>query len=417
MADCNCGTSNVGKWFGKVGGQIGDRANAYGMEALKRFKGWSGLGDYTIHYNSLMTNGGGEPTSFSSRERGMVVRHRSYLGNVTTHPSVVGAFNMKSFTLNPGNVLTFPWLSPIALQFDQYRPRGIIFEFVSTASDTALTQVGSVMFSTNYDVLEPAPTSKTDMMQRAYSSEGKMSDNQVHGIECDPSELTQSLFYTRSYNSNAGGDAREYDQGTLYYATQGGSVAPGTIVGSLYVHFEYEFFKKQPYGGAWGKSMLYDTRMGFAAALPGVTNFFTTGLSVVPTAQGRPLGITFTTDVVTIPVEWAGTTFLFYFSLESNTPVEAVTAVTPTFTNCVPVTNALWPTQTGGFWSTHPINPATTSHTVGFELVVTVNEDSGQDATIDFATGIGNWPPTTTATDVYAEFRVQVVPRNFNALQ
>lgn len=262
MSECDCGNSVVGKWLGKVGGQIGDRATTWGenvvSQGLKRFKNWTGLGDYTIHANSLISTGpGGQTAIIETRGRTIKVAFREYIGDVYTG-SVVGGFNANHFTVNPANLKTFPWLSTVATQFEQYKPLGIIFEFKSTATDNSVgTSVGSIIISSDYDVFDAPPETKQQMLNTAYSSEAKMSNDMLHGIECAPSDSSRNIWYCRPNGATQLGDARDYDICTTTVATQGGSLPANSSIGSLYVHYEFEFYKECLFNGILNNGQVY----------------------------------------------------------------------------------------------------------------------------------------------------------------
>lgn len=300
MGDCNCGTTGTGSYLGKIGGQLGDRFEGFGRgmieNAKKKFKAFTGLGEYQLVGNSLVrgANGGGVLTAV---KHGNVttISYKEYLGDIVTGP-VIGGFNINSIQINPGNEASFPWLCSIANQFDQYKPKGIVYEFKSTASDTTtLASIGSVIMATEYDVYDRAYTSKAEMLQSAYSNEAKMSDDMVHGIECDPTELQRNLFYVTQYGVITEGDKRDQTMGTFYYATQGGSLPVNSSVGSLYVHYEFDFYKEQIFGGVASKGELYSTYTtvapagGLAMENTGVGYFF--ALLSGGISSGRDLGI------------------------------------------------------------------------------------------------------------------------------
>lgn len=104
------------------------------------------------------------------------------------------------------------------------------------------------MMATEYDVTDTAFASKPQMLNAAYASEAKMNDDMVHGIECDPDELSRELFYTKKgvgYRDNLTAADRDFYVGNFTIATQGGSLAPGMIVGSIYVNYEFAFLKEE----------------------------------------------------------------------------------------------------------------------------------------------------------------------------
>lgn len=288
---CDCGDSAIGKWTGRVGGQIGDKIDYLGRSAvasgLKRFKNWTGLGDYQINTNSLISDGQVMDVRIMTEGRGIRVSFKEYLGEVRTGSSV-GVFHAQTFAVNPGLVTTFPWLGPIAAQYDQWKPNGILFEFVSTATDYSATNasLGSVIMASEYDVADDVFKDKQTMLNSAYSQEAKMSANAVHGIECEPAETSRKLFYTRTLATDTTGqDLRDYDLCNFTIATQGGGLAVNSSVGSLYVHYDIIFYKEQLVGGIVNKNMLSTTWVR------DIEDGITGSRMGTPTPRGSDMGI------------------------------------------------------------------------------------------------------------------------------
>jgi hypothetical protein len=78
-----------------------------------------GNGDYTVRSNSILSGSlvgemAMQVPSFAGNRRKLVVRHREYIGDVISS-STSNAFSLTSYTINPGSVQTFPWLSKISL--------------------------------------------------------------------------------------------------------------------------------------------------------------------------------------------------------------------------------------------------------------------------------------------------------------
>jgi len=124
----------------------------------------SGFGDYKVNENSLLTGGIAPPEVVNSvNDGGVIIRHREYLGDI---PATID-FTITRYFINPGYTLTFPWLSHIATSFEQYKLRGMIFEFKSLSSDAVLSSatssaLGAVIMATQYDVLDtPFPNKFT----------------------------------------------------------------------------------------------------------------------------------------------------------------------------------------------------------------------------------------------------------------
>ena len=145
----------------KANSSIEDDVSKYWGKAKVGFKAvsdwWNGKGDYEIVSNSLIRGGtkaAMQPMVISNSRRGgeTRIRFREYLGDVRTHPTVVGAWYNTVYTLNAGNTTTFPWFSTIANQYEQWTPEGIIFEFRSTATEySTAVNLGSVVMATDYD--------------------------------------------------------------------------------------------------------------------------------------------------------------------------------------------------------------------------------------------------------------------------
>lgn len=420
MCDCDA-KSEAGRYFGKIGGQVGDlvtyKVQSAIQEGQKRFKAWSGLGDYKIHSNSLISGGNGRgDVIVETRGRSTFIRWREYLGDVTTHPETIGGFNPTTFVVNPANLHTFPWLSTIATQFDQYKPLGIIFEFKSTATDTTTNaSLGSVIFATEYDILDGAYANKNEMVNSAYSSESKMTEDVLHGIECDPAELNRKIFFTRTSTPNqaVAGD-RDYDVCKTTVATQGGGLSVGQSVGSLYVHYEFEFVKEQVYGGIPALNQL---EAGFistiAATVPRMQNFG------FVRRTGYDFGLTFANDAIVFPRMWAGATFRIRFTYSQTDSFTMGPASAWLYVNCSRSLPNPALQNGGGGWATYmsPFNgevmtaPAVSSG----ETEVRLNDVLSIPAQL-VVSSLSAWGmiPTTMGPGMICCFTISLINRNWN---
>lgn len=253
-APCRCPKQDL-----SYGAQLGDGLQKF---ATKRLKSWMGLGDYTISSNSLVTNGGGvsgtNPQIVSYGEREVIIRYREYVGDVYTHPTVAGKFYPQAYALNPGLVDNFPWLAPIAQQYQQWKPRGILWEFVSTSGDITTNQaLGKIIIATDYNTttLSTSFTNEQEMLAEAYAQEAKPTSNMVHGIECAPKERAREIFFTRSGAIPANQSLGDFDLGQTTVATVGGPTV-NTNLGSLYIHYEVSLYKNTLTNGVPSKANL-----------------------------------------------------------------------------------------------------------------------------------------------------------------
>jgi hypothetical protein len=217
------------KFFGKLGSKLSGRG-AYQVSSVS---------------NELMSGSISSPPVFQSAgdEAGaLMVSHREYVGDIFAPATAdVSKFVVQSFPLNPGLEQTFPWLSQIAQNYEEYELKQCVFEFVSTVQDINSTngQVGTVITATQYNPSEADFTDKPAMAAYAHSVSGKSTDNQTHGVECDPAKLSGSEGkYVRANPVMTGEDLKTYDHGRFQLATHNipSAMASGTL-GELYVRY------------------------------------------------------------------------------------------------------------------------------------------------------------------------------------
>lgn len=246
--------SMLGRGLGTLLGQ-GDLGAAAGT-ALEK---WFGHGDYELKTNSLIhavSSGANLPMFSKDGKRGTRIVEREYLGDVVSS-ATANTFLNTAYRINPADGRTFPWLSTIALQYDEWEPNGIIFEFKTTSGTfNGTTQaLGAVIMMTDYDSRDSAPFSKIEMENADYSCSCVASDNLQHGIECDPGErATRVLFTNQSTPPDA--DLRFCDLGKFNVATNGISGTNVTL-GELWVSYDITFYKKQLSAGQLGLSNYY----------------------------------------------------------------------------------------------------------------------------------------------------------------
>jgi len=248
---------NSGTPFGTTGATIGSMFGPLGT-TVGRFLGSGigsifGSGDYKMgpssRYN-VLTNQNQIP-KFASSKYAHTVCHREYIGDI----SGTSAFTLRSYNINPGLAKTFPWLSTLAANYEEYKIHGMIFEYRSTSAEwNGSTQaLGTVILATEYNSTRPSFANKIAMENHEYAVSGKPSANILHGIECARNQSALSEQYVRQgYNlfpSGSTGDQRFADFGEFQLATQGFTGTP--VVGELWVSYCIELLKPRftPIGG------------------------------------------------------------------------------------------------------------------------------------------------------------------------
>lgn len=202
-----------------------------------------GMGDYSVKYNSLIPMKMGTPVpTFGDLRQATVIRHREFIKDIVI-PATPANFSNEVFVVNPGNAKTFPWLAQIAANYDQYQFMGCVFNFKSTAGDTATFALGSVVMASDYDVADLPYANKVVMEQSQYCVSGKATVDQVHPIECDPEVGFVPIKYIDHGDVTASGfEKRCTDHCNFQLATVGLPAGTGTI-GELWVTYEVALYK------------------------------------------------------------------------------------------------------------------------------------------------------------------------------
>nr|WPR18678.1 MAG: capsid protein [Chemarfal virus 68] len=214
-----------------------------GKTAGKHLSHLFGLGDYSVKSNVFLQ--GSLPQIYNMPAGGgTIIRFQEYLGDVITS-GTANTFSNTSYSINAANDNTFPWLSQIAANYEQYSFEGLIFEYRSTSANalnSTNTALGSVMMATQYDVSDTVFASKAEMLNYEFSNSIKPSENCLHMIECAPRQSTLTELYTLVGNPPAGFDPRFYNLGRFQIATTGFQ-GTNVNIGELHVTYQVRLLK------------------------------------------------------------------------------------------------------------------------------------------------------------------------------
>lgn len=228
---------------GAIGGMYGrpDVGAGLGLAASKIL----GFGAYKVKRNSMIDEGQ-SPANMHSTNSTARIRHREYICDIVSS-ATANTFQSQVFNINPGLENTFPWLAPVANQYEQYEIKGMVFEFKSLyadaiASSAANSTLGGVVMSTNYNSVAAPWTSKQQMENTEFTTSAKPSISFYHPIECAPNQTTVQNLYVRSAAPPLNADLRMYDMGLFQIATFGIASA-SVVVGELWCTYEVELYK------------------------------------------------------------------------------------------------------------------------------------------------------------------------------
>jgi len=140
--------------------------------------------------------------------------------------------------LNPGLAGTFPWLSNIANNFEQYRVNRMKFCYLTR---TGTNVPGSVLMAPDYDAADAAPVTEQAMSNYAEVVEDApwkdiccvLRPSGMHAL--GPKKFVRSGTVPST-------DIKTYDVGTFILATTDGT---GVNWGKVWVEYDIEFFEPQ----------------------------------------------------------------------------------------------------------------------------------------------------------------------------
>jgi len=259
-----------------------------------------GSGSYTMT-NSCWNATSQVPIMHSSNEA-VRIRHREYISDVSMNGA---AFTLTNIAVNPGLASSFPYLSAVAQNFQEYSFKGLVFEY-KTTSATALasgsnTAMGSVMLAAQYRADASSFTNKTQLLNEMWSVDTVPSASVILPVECSPVETILPRQYVRT--GAVTGDIKLFDLCSLSVATSGGQSGQTNVVGELWVSYDVELSKPQLGStvAAPGSAATY----GIAATWTN-TNLF----GGVQNSVASTINLTYSGNTITFPLGFSGYVFV-----------------------------------------------------------------------------------------------------------
>ena len=162
-------------------------------------------------------------------------------------------FVVSEIPINPGIEGSFPWLSQVAQNFEEYSIKQLVYSYKSTLSDvnSANGQVGSIVTATNYNPSLPGFKDKATMMQYAHAHTTVATMNNVHGVEANPRKLSgPEGKFIRVNTVLDNEDIKTYDHGKFQIAVCGTPTALADLpIGELWVEYTIELRKPKLFTG------------------------------------------------------------------------------------------------------------------------------------------------------------------------
>jgi len=258
--------SNGGAALGGLSGLPG--GSVFGRELGRKLSRVIGSGDYQTNtsVNELIRPPGGLASSTFGEDGHMIrLRRREFLTDVTG-PATPGTFTNTAYSINAGLRNTFPFLSQLADNYEEYCFDGLIFEFISSASPyISNTALGTVIASMQYNASTSDFTTKYTMENSANAISTRLDKNLMYGVECAKGSNPQNCYYTRSGSSTL--PITTTDLGKFEIAVAPSSTVPASaVLGELWVTYDVCLKRPRLDASRFGLYHLFCT--GMAAASP-----------------------------------------------------------------------------------------------------------------------------------------------------
>lgn len=239
--------------YGYTDGPVNHLAAAAGRKlgsmAGQKLGAWVGqkvLGRGAYSTNALIGDHDRRRVQGVADETGCItICNSEYLSDITTS-GTAGFTVAQSIALNPGLAVSFPWLSQLAQNFEEYEWLGCIFEVRSALSEGNSTNPnGTVIIATQYNPYNADFNNKAQMENYDYAQSDKFTNTQFHGVECDPTKNHGSaILQVRSGAVPTGQDLRDFDLCTVNVATNTASTTAQNVA-ELWVHYKIRLGKSK----------------------------------------------------------------------------------------------------------------------------------------------------------------------------
>lgn len=389
---------------GALGGIVGQPERGWNLGGeVSKMIGWgryrqgvSGSGPYGVPWTTVsntLTSEGNIPQVGTVQDKGIRVCHSEFLGVVT---STTG-FTNTSYPLNPGLVGTFPWLSKIAANFQQWQMKGCLVVFKSQMTDAVATfsSLGSVAIAANMNPAERPCANQQEIEQLKFCAVAKPSFDIVAPIECAKWSTSNECYFIRNSSVPSAASIMDYDHGTIQVAVNA-CPSNSVVLGRLYITYDIELINPRMVMGASGVD---------SYALTGTTTADYLGAlqSMLPTA--KTIGCTFTSpnNYIIFPRGSYGTYEIDYGAVGASTAL--ADAITFSFVNCIRSTTYK---PFGGQASI--TNAAGSTSTRAYIQCIVEITDITQQALVLFASGTVPLTPTAGASHVKISALTGIIP-------
>lgn len=185
-----------------------------------------------------------KPVKVGGKPNCITISHREYFSDVVASGTGFALAYGSGYVIDPAEPGTFPWLAPIACQFQKFRLSSFKVEYVS---DSASSTNGSILISFNRNAASTIPANKQMMLEASECIRCPVWQNAVMSVKCDKTDYwVQPYAYPPSSTVpnygpgtvSVANNSQTTQAGILFIATSG--VTATTALGEVYIDFTFE---------------------------------------------------------------------------------------------------------------------------------------------------------------------------------
>jgi hypothetical protein len=251
------GSALGGAMAGPAGAVMGRKGGRFLAAKLSKLVG---SGDYAsntsdLAVNSLIKPGANQYATFGDSNTSVHIQHREYVRDIFAGES--GTFSTTTIPVNPGLPTSFPYLSGIANNFEEYKVNGLVYEVVSTTSPfNSVASMGSIIAAMQYNAANPPFTNKAQMENSDFAISARIDKSIMYGIECK--DLSTNTLYIRNRDISNDVPLTSTDVGAMQIAIQSGTgIAANTVIGELWVSYDIHLMRPHITTSSQGGAILF----------------------------------------------------------------------------------------------------------------------------------------------------------------
>lgn len=176
----------------------------------------------------------------------ITITHRERVADIIAASD--SKFHVNEFRINPGIERTFPWLSQLAANYEEYEFEQLVFEYEGhqmVGLKNTLDLQGQIMCATQFNTRAKAFTDRHEIMAYPHANHTTLNGRLAHGVEADPGKISgEGHKYIRLGGLETDDDMRDYDHAKFTLAQNN---VPSDLydkeVGQLFVYYTVRLFK------------------------------------------------------------------------------------------------------------------------------------------------------------------------------